>query len=98
MLFLFCPVPGLQAGDEILCLNSKPASALQMEDMRTAFANQVLTLTVSTLPQLDPRVLNSLPPRRSDEEQNQTTDIFSQSQGKVYWSINYYVVKSNLSV
>ncbi|KAF3840761.1 hypothetical protein F7725_006623 [Dissostichus mawsoni] len=41
---------GLKAGDEILLLNGKPASALQMDDMRSAFANQALTLSVSTLP------------------------------------------------
>uniref|UniRef100_A0A4W6FXJ6 TIAM Rac1 associated GEF 1 n=1 Tax=Lates calcarifer TaxID=8187 RepID=A0A4W6FXJ6_LATCA len=60
---------GLKAGDEILLLNGKPASALQMDDMRAAFVNQALTLTISTLPQLDPRVLCSVPPRRSDGEQ-----------------------------
>uniref|UniRef100_A0AAQ4P7Q3 TIAM Rac1 associated GEF 1 n=1 Tax=Gasterosteus aculeatus aculeatus TaxID=481459 RepID=A0AAQ4P7Q3_GASAC len=73
---------GLKAGDEILLLNGKPASALQMDDMRAAFVNQALTLSVSTLPQLDPRVLCCLPPRRSDGEQDPATDIFSQSQGK----------------
>uniref|UniRef100_A0A4W6FVS5 TIAM Rac1 associated GEF 1 n=1 Tax=Lates calcarifer TaxID=8187 RepID=A0A4W6FVS5_LATCA len=72
----------LKAGDEILLLNGKPASALQMDDMRAAFVNQALTLTISTLPQLDPRVLCSVPPRRSDGEQEPATDIFSQSQGK----------------
>ncbi|XP_049896087.1 rho guanine nucleotide exchange factor TIAM1 [Epinephelus moara] len=71
---------GLKAGDEILLLNGKPASALQMDDMRAAFVNQALTLSVSTLPQLDPQVLCSLPPRRSDGEQDPATDIFSQSQ------------------
>ncbi|XP_074466026.1 rho guanine nucleotide exchange factor TIAM1 isoform X1 [Sebastes fasciatus] len=71
---------GLKAEDEILLLNGKPASALQMDDMRAAFVNQALTLSISTLPQLDPRLLCSLPPRRSDGEQGQTTDIFSQSQ------------------
>uniref|UniRef100_A0A8C4NRW1 T-lymphoma invasion and metastasis-inducing protein 1 n=1 Tax=Dicentrarchus labrax TaxID=13489 RepID=A0A8C4NRW1_DICLA len=72
----------LKAGDEILLLNGKPASALQMDDMRAAFVNHALTLSISTLPQLDPRVLCSLPPRRSDGEQDPATDIFSQSQGK----------------
>uniref|UniRef100_A0A3Q1B8M6 TIAM Rac1 associated GEF 1a n=1 Tax=Amphiprion ocellaris TaxID=80972 RepID=A0A3Q1B8M6_AMPOC len=75
-------LPGLKVGDEILLLNGKPASALQMDDMRTAFVNQELTLSISTLPQLDPRVLCSLPPRRSDGEQDTTTDIFSQNQGE----------------
>uniref|UniRef100_A0A3Q1H627 TIAM Rac1 associated GEF 1a n=1 Tax=Anabas testudineus TaxID=64144 RepID=A0A3Q1H627_ANATE len=88
----------LKAGDEILLLNGKPASALQMDDMRNAFANPVLTLTVSTLPQLDPRVLNSLPPRRSDGEQDQATDIFSQSQGKLPQpSLNLYSVLHDMN-
>ncbi len=81
----FCislPPPGLKAGDEILMLNGKPASALQMDDMRAAFVDQALTLSVSTLPQLDPRVLCSIPPRRSDGEQDLATDIFSQDQGE----------------
>ncbi|XP_023258321.1 T-lymphoma invasion and metastasis-inducing protein 1-like [Seriola lalandi dorsalis] len=72
---------GLKAGDEILLLNGKPASALQMDDMRAAFVNQALTVSISTLPQLDPRVLCSQPRRRSDAEQDPATDIFSQSQG-----------------
>lgn len=74
--------PGLKAGDEILLLNGKPASALQMDDMRAVFAKQALTLSISTLPDLDPRVLCSIPPRRSDWEQDPATDIFSQSQGE----------------
>uniref|UniRef100_A0A8D3BQ49 TIAM Rac1 associated GEF 1 n=1 Tax=Scophthalmus maximus TaxID=52904 RepID=A0A8D3BQ49_SCOMX len=73
---------GLKAGDELLLLNGKPASALQMDDMRAAFVNQALTLCVSTRPRLDPRALCSAPPRRSDGEQDPATDIFSQSQGK----------------
>uniref|UniRef100_A0A7N8XA50 TIAM Rac1 associated GEF 1a n=1 Tax=Mastacembelus armatus TaxID=205130 RepID=A0A7N8XA50_9TELE len=63
-------MPGLKAGDEVLFLNGKPASALQMDDMRAAFVNQSLTLSISALPQLDPEVLCSLPPRRSDGEQD----------------------------
>uniref|UniRef100_A0A3Q1EDJ9 TIAM Rac1 associated GEF 1a n=1 Tax=Acanthochromis polyacanthus TaxID=80966 RepID=A0A3Q1EDJ9_9TELE len=82
LVVLFHLLPGLKVGDEILLLNGKPASALQMDDMRTAFVNQALTLSVSTLPQLDPQVLCSLPPRRSDGEQDPTTDIFSQNQGE----------------
>uniref|UniRef100_A0A8C4HJA0 T-lymphoma invasion and metastasis-inducing protein 1 n=1 Tax=Dicentrarchus labrax TaxID=13489 RepID=A0A8C4HJA0_DICLA len=65
----------LKAGDEILLLNGKPASALQMDDMRAAFVNHALTLSISTLPQLDPRVLCSLPPRRSDGEQDPVSCI-----------------------
>ncbi|CAB1458027.1 unnamed protein product [Pleuronectes platessa] len=86
---------GLQAGDEILLLNGKPASALQMDDMRAAFVNQALTLCVSTLPQLDPRVLRSVPPRRSDGEQDPTTDIFSQSQEDILDEVSGLTVESS---
>uniref|UniRef100_A0A8C2ZIV6 TIAM Rac1 associated GEF 1 n=1 Tax=Cyclopterus lumpus TaxID=8103 RepID=A0A8C2ZIV6_CYCLU len=82
-LLFFHSLPGLKAGDEILLLNGKPASALQMDDMKAAFVKQALTLSVSTLPQLDSRVLCSLPPRRSDGDQDPATDIFSQSQGEI---------------
>lgn len=83
--YIFLPdsLSGLKAGDEILLLNGKEASALQKDDMMSAFTNQTLTLSISTLPQLDPRMVCSCPPRRSDVEQNLATDIFSQSQGKV---------------
>ncbi|XP_077962771.1 rho guanine nucleotide exchange factor TIAM1 isoform X2 [Gasterosteus aculeatus] len=85
---------GLKAGDEILLLNGKPASALQMDDMRAAFVNQALTLSVSTLPQLDPRVLCCLPPRRSDGEQDPATDIFSQSQEDILDEVSGLTVES----
>ncbi|KAK5917905.1 hypothetical protein CgunFtcFv8_002715 [Champsocephalus gunnari] len=85
---------GLKAGDEILLLNGKPASVLQMDDMRSAFANQALTLSVSTLPQMDPRVLCPLPPRRSDAEQNPATDIFSQSQEDILDEVSGLTVES----
>ncbi|XP_018546663.1 rho guanine nucleotide exchange factor TIAM1 isoform X1 [Lates calcarifer] len=85
---------GLKAGDEILLLNGKPASALQMDDMRAAFVNQALTLTISTLPQLDPRVLCSVPPRRSDGEQEPATDIFSQSQEDILDEVSGLTVES----
>lgn len=86
--YIFLPdsLSGLKAGDEILLLNGKEASALQKDDMMSAFTNQTLTLSISTLPQLDPRMVCSCPPRRSDVEQNLATDIFSQSQGKVFLS------------
>uniref|UniRef100_A0A3Q2ZN87 TIAM Rac1 associated GEF 1a n=1 Tax=Kryptolebias marmoratus TaxID=37003 RepID=A0A3Q2ZN87_KRYMA len=77
---------GLKAGDEILFLNDKPASDLQMDDMKAAFAGHMLTLSVSTLPQLDPKILCSCPPRRTEGEQDTATDIFSQSQGKTLCS------------
>ncbi|XP_054873180.1 rho guanine nucleotide exchange factor TIAM1 isoform X2 [Amphiprion ocellaris] len=85
---------GLKVGDEILLLNGKPASALQMDDMRTAFVNQELTLSISTLPQLDPRVLCSLPPRRSDGEQDTTTDIFSQNQEDILDEVSGLTLES----
>ncbi|XP_067113809.1 LOW QUALITY PROTEIN: rho guanine nucleotide exchange factor TIAM1-like [Osmerus mordax] len=78
----FHALVSLRSGDEILLLNGKPASALGMSDMRTAFLNHALTLSVSTLPHLDASLLCLLPPRRSDGEQDLCTDIFSQSQGK----------------
>uniref|UniRef100_A0A9J7ZBN3 TIAM Rac1 associated GEF 1 n=1 Tax=Cyprinus carpio carpio TaxID=630221 RepID=A0A9J7ZBN3_CYPCA len=72
---------GLRAGDEILKLNSKPASVLELADMQAAFSLPSLTLTVSTLPAADPHQLCQMPPRRSDGAQDLCTDIFSQSQG-----------------
>lgn len=86
--FLFFP-PGLKSGDEVLLLNGKPASALQMDDMRDAFVNQALTLSISTIPELDPQVLCSNPPRRSDWEQDPATDIFSQSQGEAFCCVEW---------
>uniref|UniRef100_A0A8C7XMD1 TIAM Rac1 associated GEF 1a n=1 Tax=Oryzias sinensis TaxID=183150 RepID=A0A8C7XMD1_9TELE len=74
---------GLKSGDEILSLNGKTASALQMDDMRAAFANHTLTLNVSTLPDLDPEVLCFHPPRRSDRDHDLSTDIFSQNVSKM---------------
>uniref|UniRef100_A0A9J7YJR0 TIAM Rac1 associated GEF 1 n=1 Tax=Cyprinus carpio carpio TaxID=630221 RepID=A0A9J7YJR0_CYPCA len=71
---------GLRAGDEILKLNSKPASVLELADMQAAFSLPSLTLTVSTLPAADPHQLCQMPPRRSDGAQDLCTDIFSQSQ------------------
>ncbi|KAI7793245.1 putative T-lymphoma invasion and metastasis-inducing protein 1, partial [Triplophysa rosa] len=71
---------GLRAGDEILKLNSKPASALELADMQAAFSLPSLTLTVSTLPTAEPHQLCQHPPRRSDGAQDLRTDIFSQSQ------------------
>nr|XP_020454143.1 T-lymphoma invasion and metastasis-inducing protein 1-like isoform X2 [Monopterus albus]XP_020454144.1 T-lymphoma invasion and metastasis-inducing protein 1-like isoform X2 [Monopterus albus] len=85
---------GLKTGDEILFLNGKHASTLQMDDMRAAFINQALTLSISTLPQLDPRVLCSLPPRRSDGEHDLATDIFSQSQEDILDEVSGLTVES----
>lgn len=85
---------GLKAGDEIQFLNGKPASALQREDLRAAFGDHKLTLIVSTLPQLDPKVLCSCPPHRSDGEQDPTTDIFSQSQENILDEVSGLTVES----
>uniref|UniRef100_A0A8C2BAI9 TIAM Rac1 associated GEF 1b n=1 Tax=Cyprinus carpio TaxID=7962 RepID=A0A8C2BAI9_CYPCA len=74
----------LNAGDEILQLNGKDARTLTFADMKVAFAQVSLSLTVNTLPPVDRRQLCFLPPRRSDAVDNVYTDIFSQSQGE--WS------------
>ncbi|KAJ8342539.1 hypothetical protein SKAU_G00324670 [Synaphobranchus kaupii] len=71
---------GLKAGDEILQLNGKDARSLNVSDMRAAFSQASLRLSVSTVPEVDPQRLCQLPPRRSDGEEDLCTDIFSQSQ------------------
>lgn len=73
---------GLNAGDEILQLNGKDAHSLNFSDMKAAFSQASLALTVNTLPSVDRRQLCYLPPRRSDAEEDLYTDIFSQSQGE----------------
>uniref|UniRef100_M4AT67 TIAM Rac1 associated GEF 1 n=1 Tax=Xiphophorus maculatus TaxID=8083 RepID=M4AT67_XIPMA len=85
---------GLKAGDEIQFLNGKPASALQLDDLRAAFGNHMLTLIVSTLPQLDSKVLCFCPPHRTDGEQDPTTDIFSQSQENILDEVSGLTVES----
>ncbi|XP_048016470.1 rho guanine nucleotide exchange factor TIAM1 isoform X2 [Megalobrama amblycephala] len=74
---------GLNAGDEILQLNRKDARTLTFADMKVAFAQVSLSLTVNTLPPVDRRQLCFLPPRRSDAVDNLYTDIFSQSQEEI---------------
>ncbi|XP_059369857.1 rho guanine nucleotide exchange factor TIAM1 isoform X2 [Carassius carassius] len=74
---------GLNAGDEILQLNGKDARTLTFSDMKVAFAQVSLSLTVNTLPPVDRRQLCFLPPRRSDAVDNLYTDIFSQSQEEI---------------
>ncbi|XP_052432904.1 rho guanine nucleotide exchange factor TIAM1 isoform X1 [Carassius gibelio] len=74
---------GLNAGDEILQLNRKDARTLTFSDMKVAFAQVSLSLTVNTLPPVDRRQLCFLPPRRSDAVDNLYTDIFSQSQEEI---------------
>ncbi|KAJ8391472.1 hypothetical protein AAFF_G00089460 [Aldrovandia affinis] len=71
---------GLNAGDEILRLNGKESSSLNFSDMKVAFAQISLALTVSTLPALERHQLCYLPPCRSNGEDELYTDIFSQSQ------------------
>ncbi|XP_035289285.1 T-lymphoma invasion and metastasis-inducing protein 1-like isoform X2 [Anguilla anguilla] len=71
---------GLKAGDEILQLNGKAASVLNVSDMRAAFSQDSLCLGVSTVPEVDPQRLCQLPPRRSDGAEDLCTDIFSQNQ------------------
>uniref|UniRef100_A0A3P8Z026 TIAM Rac1 associated GEF 1b n=1 Tax=Esox lucius TaxID=8010 RepID=A0A3P8Z026_ESOLU len=71
---------GLNAGDEILQLNGKDSHSLNFSDMKTAFTQASLSLTVNTLPSMDRRQLCYLPPRRSDAQDDLYTDIFSMSQ------------------
>uniref|UniRef100_A0A671V943 TIAM Rac1 associated GEF 1 n=1 Tax=Sparus aurata TaxID=8175 RepID=A0A671V943_SPAAU len=73
---------GLNAGDEILQLNGKDSHSLNFSDMKAAFSQASLALTVNTLPSVERRQLCYLPPRRSDAEEDLYTDIFSQSQGE----------------
>uniref|UniRef100_A0A8C6P3Z9 TIAM Rac1 associated GEF 1 n=1 Tax=Nothobranchius furzeri TaxID=105023 RepID=A0A8C6P3Z9_NOTFU len=79
----------------ILYLGEKPASELQTEDMKAAFADYTLTLNISTLPELDRKMLCSNPPRRSDGKQDTSTDIFSQSQECII--ILYFLIKLIIS-
>nr|XP_020468815.1 T-lymphoma invasion and metastasis-inducing protein 1-like [Monopterus albus]XP_020468816.1 T-lymphoma invasion and metastasis-inducing protein 1-like [Monopterus albus] len=74
---------GLNAGDEILQLNGKDSHSLNFSDMKVAFSQASLALTVNTLPSVDRRQLCFLPPRRSDAEEDLYTDIFSQSQEEI---------------
>lgn len=78
---------GLNAGDEILQLNGKDSYSLNFSDMKAAFSQASLALTVNTLPSVDRRQLCYLPPRRSDAEEDLYTDIFSQSQGENIFNI-----------
>lgn len=57
--------------------------------MKAAFSQASLTLTVNTLPSVDRRQLCYLPPRRSDKEEDLYTDIFSQSQGEMFFRISH---------
>ncbi|KAB5543491.1 hypothetical protein PHYPO_G00079790 [Pangasianodon hypophthalmus] len=71
---------GLRAGDEILQLNDKEASVLELSDLSAAFAQPSLTLTISAVPSSEPCQRCPLLPRRSDTPHDLYTDIFSQSQ------------------
>lgn len=79
---LFIHSAGLNAGDEILELNGKGSHSLTFSDMKAAFSQASLALTVNTMPSVDRRQLCYLPPRRSDEDEDGYTDIFSQNQGR----------------
>ncbi|XP_055751180.1 rho guanine nucleotide exchange factor TIAM1-like isoform X4 [Salvelinus fontinalis] len=74
---------GLNAGDEILQLNGKDSCSLKFGDMKEAFSQASLSLTVNTLPSTDRRQICYLPPRRSDAQENLYTDIFSMSQEEI---------------
>ncbi|XP_055768039.1 LOW QUALITY PROTEIN: rho guanine nucleotide exchange factor TIAM1-like [Salvelinus fontinalis] len=74
---------GLNAGDEILQLNGKDSCRLKFGDMKEAFSQASLSLTVNTLPSTDRRQICYLPPRRSDAQENLYTDIFSMSQEEI---------------
>ncbi|XP_020501962.1 rho guanine nucleotide exchange factor TIAM1 [Labrus bergylta] len=74
---------GLNAGDEILQLNGKDSHSLNFSDMKAAFSQASLALTVNTLPSVERRQLCYLPPRRSDAQEDLYTDIFSQSQEEI---------------
>uniref|UniRef100_A0A3P9MAB5 TIAM Rac1 associated GEF 1b n=1 Tax=Oryzias latipes TaxID=8090 RepID=A0A3P9MAB5_ORYLA len=78
---------GLNAGDEILQLNGKDSHSLNFSDMKAAFSQASLALTVNTLPSVERRQLCYLPPRRSDAAEDLYTDIFSQSQGETYYKL-----------
>uniref|UniRef100_A0AAZ3SJX3 T-lymphoma invasion and metastasis-inducing protein 1-like n=1 Tax=Oncorhynchus tshawytscha TaxID=74940 RepID=A0AAZ3SJX3_ONCTS len=71
---------GLNAGDEILQLNGKDSCRLKFGDMKGAFSQASLSLTVNTLPSTDRRQICYLPPRRSDAQEVLHTDIFSVNQ------------------
>uniref|UniRef100_A0A8C8A812 TIAM Rac1 associated GEF 1b n=1 Tax=Oryzias sinensis TaxID=183150 RepID=A0A8C8A812_9TELE len=77
----------LNAGDEILQLNGKDSHSLNFSDMKAAFSQASLALTVNTLPSVERRQLCYLPPRRSDAAEDLYTDIFSQSQGETYYRL-----------
>uniref|UniRef100_A0A673WBV7 TIAM Rac1 associated GEF 1 n=1 Tax=Salmo trutta TaxID=8032 RepID=A0A673WBV7_SALTR len=55
---------GLNAGDEILQLNGKDSCSLNFSDMKEAFSQASLSLTVNTLPSRDRRQICYLPPRQ----------------------------------
>uniref|UniRef100_A0A8C7G0N4 TIAM Rac1 associated GEF 1 n=1 Tax=Oncorhynchus kisutch TaxID=8019 RepID=A0A8C7G0N4_ONCKI len=75
---------GLNAGDEILQLNGKDSCRLKFGDMKGAFSQASLSLTVNTLPSTDRRQICYLPPRRSDAQEVLHTDIFSVNQGELH--------------
>ncbi|XP_060751322.1 rho guanine nucleotide exchange factor TIAM1 isoform X2 [Tachysurus vachellii] len=85
---------GLRAGDEILKLNDKEASALELSDLNAAFAQPSLTLTVSAVPSSEPCQRYPQLPRRSEAQHDHYTDIFSQSQEDILDEASGLVLES----
>ncbi|RXM36819.1 T-lymphoma invasion and metastasis-inducing protein 1 [Acipenser ruthenus] len=74
---------GLKAGDEILQLNSKDASHWNVSDMKSAVSQPSLSLAISTVPVDKNKKYCSMPPLRSDGEEQLYSDIFSRSQENI---------------
>ncbi|XP_047660647.1 rho guanine nucleotide exchange factor TIAM1 isoform X2 [Tachysurus fulvidraco] len=87
-------VKGLRAGDEILKLNDKEASALELSDLNAAFAQPSLTLTISAVPSSEPCQRYPQLPRRSEAQHDHYTDIFSQSQEDILDEASGLVLES----
>ncbi|XP_041128032.1 T-lymphoma invasion and metastasis-inducing protein 1-like isoform X1 [Polyodon spathula] len=87
---------GLKAGDEILQLNSKDASHLNVSDMKSAFSQPSLSLAISTVPVDKKKKYCSLPPLRSDGEEQLYSDIFSRSQENILDDVGGIGLESTL--
>ncbi|XP_022537150.2 rho guanine nucleotide exchange factor TIAM1 isoform X1 [Astyanax mexicanus] len=85
---------GLRAGDEILQLNDKDGSVLELSDMQAAFSLPSLTLTVSTIPSTEDCQHCPPLPRRSDTPHHLCTDIFSQNQEEILDEVPGLVLES----
>ncbi|MGH0139003.1 UNVERIFIED_CONTAM: hypothetical protein FKN15_068323 [Acipenser sinensis] len=80
---IFSRSQGLKAGDEILQLNSKDASHWNVSDMKSAVSQPSLSLAISTVPVDKNKKYCSMPPLRSDGEEQLYSDIFSRSQENI---------------